>query len=160
MKMKKTPTHSAPHSPQPSTSSSPRHPDQMEKDEQLQLCIQRFVSDAQSMMNQFQDVFLGEVRRFADVCMEFSLAYRSVHDDRDFLSVENQSLKDELEARTGQLEIISKELRETREENEELVRRLECLGVPTGNGYGNGASPMTNSAMAIDPVMLSRHYAV
>jgi len=73
----------------------------MEKDEQLQLCIQRFVSDAQSMMNQFQEMFIGEVRRFADVCMEFSLAYRSVLEDRDFMTVENRSLKDELDARSG-----------------------------------------------------------
>lgn len=155
---------SAPHSPQPSTS-SPRHPDQMEKDEQLQLCIQRFVSDAQSMMNQFTSftgTFVGEIRRFADVCMEFSLAYRSVHDDRDFLAIENQSLKDELEARTGQLDMISKELREIREENEDLLRRLECMGVPAGNAFGSGSPVMmgTNSVMIMDPVAMSRHYAV
>lgn len=63
--MRKTPT-SAPHSPQP-TSSSPRHPNLMEKDEQLQLCIQRFVSDTQSMMNQFNDLVIGEIRRFAGI---------------------------------------------------------------------------------------------
>lgn len=139
----------------------------MDKDEQLQLCIQRFVSDAQSMMNQFTEMFVGEVRRFADVCMEFSLAYRSAQEDRDFLAIENRSLKDELEARTGQLEIVNKELRETRDENEELVRRLECFGIglPDGGGvYGSssGGSPIMagNSVRLMDPVAMSRHYAV
>lgn len=63
--MKKTPT-SAPHSPQPTASSS-RHPNLMEKDEQLQLCIQRFVSDTQSMLNQFNDLMISEIRRFAGI---------------------------------------------------------------------------------------------
>ena len=157
----------------PPSSSSPHHL-MMEKDEQLQLCIQRFVSDAQTMMNQFQEMFIGEVRRFADVCIEFSLAYRTVLEDRDFISVENSSLKDELDVRTGQLEMISKELRETREENEELIRRLECIGVSdVRNGIsrtlgvysstvcGSTGSPILgNSIRILDPVAMSRHIAV
>src|SRR6218665_3811782 len=127
----------------------------MEKDEQLQLCIQRFVRDSQSMMNQFSELFLAEVRRFADVCLEFSVAYRNVQDDREFLGNENQSLKDELDARSYQLEMLQKELRETREENEELVRRFECMNGPNGS---NAVSPAASTRF-LDPVVMARHYA-
>ncbi|KAH7641619.1 hypothetical protein HUG17_4664 [Dermatophagoides farinae] len=101
----------------------------MEKDEQLQLCIQRFVSDTQSMINQFSELFIGELRRFADVCMEFSVSYRSIQEDRQFLSAENKSLKDELDARTAEVDFLGKELREIREENDELIRKIECLNI-------------------------------
>ncbi|XP_075585825.1 LOW QUALITY PROTEIN: uncharacterized protein LOC124492361 [Dermatophagoides farinae] len=101
----------------------------MEKDEQLQLCIQRFVSDTQSMINQFSELFIGELRRFADVCMEFSVSYRSIQEDRQFLSAENKSLKDELDVRTAEVDFLGKELREIREENDELIRKIECLNI-------------------------------
>jgi len=63
------------------------------------------------------------------------------------------------------LEMMSKELRETREENEELVRRLECLGVSNPSGYAAsaGGSPIiagTASVRIMDPVAMSRHFAV
>lgn len=122
----------------------------MDKDEELQLCIQRFVSDTQSMINQFSEMFVREVRRFADVCMEFSIAYRGMQEEKEFLSVENQSLKDELDARTSEVEILGKELRETREENEELSRRLDSLVVNSEGQMGN---------VLIDS-NASRHYAV
>lgn len=93
------------------------------------------------------------------MCLEFGLAYRSVHEERNFFSLENQSLKDELEARTGQLEMMGKELRETREENEELVRRLECLGMPSNRDAYDGGSP-SMVGIRMDPVAMSRHYAV
>ncbi|KAH9426715.1 hypothetical protein DERP_002815 [Dermatophagoides pteronyssinus] len=101
----------------------------MDKDEQLQLCIQRFVSDTQSMINQFSELFIGELRRFADVCMEFSVSYRTVQEDRQFLSAENKSLKDELDARTAEVDFLGKELREIREENDELIRKIGCLNI-------------------------------
>lgn len=83
-----------------------------------------------------------------------------MHEERNFFSIENESLKDELEARSGQLEMMGKELRETREENEELVRRLECLGMPsTRDAYDGGGSP-SMVGIRMDPVAMSRHYAV
>lgn len=104
-------------------------PKLMDKDEQLQLCIQRFVSDTQSMINQFSELFIGELRRFADVCMEFSVSYRGIQEERQFLTAENKSLKDELDARTAEVDFLGKELREIREENDELIRKLECLNI-------------------------------
>ncbi|KAF7496582.1 hypothetical protein SSS_07079 [Sarcoptes scabiei] len=104
-------------------------PKLMDKDEQLQLCIQRFVSDTQTMINQFSEVFINELRRFADVCMDFSVSYRNIQDDRQFLTAENKSLKDELEARIAEVDFLGKELREIREENDDLIRKLECFNV-------------------------------
>lgn len=117
----------------------------MDKDEELHLCIQRFVADTQSMMTEFSSLFITEVRRFADVCMEFSMAYRGVQEERCLMAQEVGSLKDEIDARHAQMEMMGKELREVREENEELIRQIElrCLGklsVDGGGGrVGNGS---------------------
>lgn len=123
----------------------------MNKDEKLQLCIQRFVADSEAMVNHFSEHFHSEVRRFADVLMEFSLAYRALQEDHDFLTAENRSLKDELEARHEELEILAKETRETRDENEELIRRLEEFTM---------ASLGSSQPQSMQRLELDRRYAV
>lgn len=123
----------------------------MNKDEKLQLCIQRFVADSEAMINNFSEHFHSEVRRFADVLMEFSLAFRALQEDRNFLTAENRSLKDELAARHAELDMLAKEMRETREENEELVRHLEAY---------NSSSMHNSQQGSMQRLHLDRHYAV